>query len=158
MRGRSLNVAVALLLLAPLHVAAQGGGPGGMGGGALAGSRALLEQGSVEFLAMKQAELQLTTEQVATLTELGQKWAEETKPSRDRIRAVLPAPGQPPAGDRQAMMQQLMELQPVMQKLMDDDQKALDEAMKSLSAEQQATARGLLEERRNSMRVRRGGG
>jgi hypothetical protein len=51
----------------------------------------------------------------------------------------------------------MQELMPVMQKLVDDDATALEAAMKLLSEAQQATARRLLDERRESMRPRRGG-
>jgi hypothetical protein len=165
MRGRSLTMAMTLLLLAPLQLLAQAGGQGrGAGqqgpGGALMTARTLLEHGSVEYLADKAADLQLTAEQTEALKAIGATWSEETKSSRSRIQAVMPAPGQPPmggGGDRQARMMQMQELMPVMQKLVDDDEKALGEAMKLLSEPQQTTARLLLDERRESMRPRRGG-
>jgi hypothetical protein len=164
MRGRSLTMAMTLLLLAPLQLMAQAGGQGrGAGqqgpGGALMTARTLLEHGSVEYLADKAADLQLTVEQAQALKAIGASWSEETKSSRSRIQAVMPAQGQPMGGggDRQALMMQMQELMPVMQKLVDDDGKALGEAMKLLSEPQQATARRLLDERRESMRPRRGG-
>jgi Spy/CpxP family protein refolding chaperone len=159
MRGRPLTLILALLLLTPLSLTAQQrGGMGQQGPGAgLMAARTLLEQGSVEYLATKAADLQLTDEQAQALKDLGAKWAEETKPARDQVRATLPAPGQAPAGDRQAMMQQMMALMPVIQKLVEDDEKSVEEAMKALSEAQQATAKRLLEERREGMRMRRGG-
>jgi hypothetical protein len=163
MRVRPLTIALAVLLLAPLQVIAQAGGQGGgMGqqgpGGALMTARTLLEHGSVEFLTGKAADLQLTDAQALALATIGAKWSEDTKASRSRIQAVMPAPGQPMGGgDRQGLMQQMQELMPVMQKLVEEDEKALGEAMKSLSDAQQATARRLLDERRESMRPRRGG-
>jgi hypothetical protein len=143
-------LAFATALLAPLPAAAQGGGqgqgrPGGMGG--LMAARALLEQGSVEFLAARSAELRLTAGQTAALAAIGEKWAGETKPARDRIRAELPVPGQAPTGDRQAMMERLQALAPVMQQLQEEDRRTLAEAMELLDEAQQAAARKLLEER-----------
>jgi hypothetical protein len=167
MRGRSLISAMAVLLLAPLSLAAQVGGQGramGQGGplGGLMMARALVEQGSVEFLVSKAAELQLTAEQTQALQAIGTAWAEETKAPREQIRAVLPqggamAGGAGAAGDRQALMQRLQEIAPVAQKLQEDDQTALAEALKALDETQQATAKKLLEERQESMRPRRGG-
>jgi hypothetical protein len=164
MCGRPVRIAIALLLLAPLQLMAQTGGQGrGAGqqgpGGALMTARTILEHGSVEHLLEKAADLQLTAAQAQTLQQIGAAWSEETKASRTRIQAVMPAPGQPAGGggDRQAMMMQLQELMPVMQKLVDDDATALEAAMKLLSEAQQATARRLLDERRESMRPRRGG-
>jgi hypothetical protein len=165
MCGRPATIAIALLLLAPLQLMAQTGGQGrGAGqqgpGGPLMTARTLLEHGSVEHLVEKAADLQLTAEQVQTLQQIGAAWSEETKSSRTRIQAVMPAPGRPAGGgggDRQAMMMQVQELMPVMQKLVDDDARALEEAMKLLSETQQTTAHRLLEERRESMRPRRGG-
>jgi hypothetical protein len=159
MRVRTFTVVLAVLLLAPVQlVAQQRGGMGQQGpGGGLMAARAVLDQGSVEYLATKASDLQLTDAQAGTLKAIGEQWARDTKAARDQIRGVLPAPGQPPAGDRQAMMQQMMALMPVMQKLVEDDEKAVTEAMKALSEEQQAAAKKLLEERRDSMRMRRGG-
>jgi Spy/CpxP family protein refolding chaperone len=159
MRMRTLTLVLAVLLLAPVPLLAQQrGGMGQQGPGAgLMAARAVLEQGSVEYLASRAADLQLTDEQAGALKAIGEEWARDTKPARDQVRSALPAPGQAPAGDRQAMMQQMMALMPVMQKLVEDDEKAVAEAMKALSEEQQATAKKLLEERREAMRMRRGG-
>jgi hypothetical protein len=163
-RARSLMVALAVLALVPMPLLAQGGGQrqGGMGGGpggGLMAARALLDEGSVEFLVGKAAELELTADQSASLKLIGTAWSESTKESRARIRAVLPQPGQGmgAGGDRQAMMQQLQALQPEMQKLQEDDEMALEEAMQLLAEPQQARAKQLLAERAERMRPRRGG-
>lgn len=154
-RMRILTIAAAIVLLAPMQLMAQGGGQGrGMGGGGMGGGmggmRAMLEQGSVEFLVTKAADLKLTDEQATTLKAIGEQWAAATKDDRAKIRAEMPQPGQGMGGgggDRQAMMQRFQALQPVMEKVRDADQKAVAEAMKVLQEEQQAAARKMLEER-----------
>jgi Spy/CpxP family protein refolding chaperone len=150
MHTRSLVIALIVALVAPAAAFAQGGGqgrggPGGPGG--LMAARLLLDQGSVEFLITKAAELRLTDEQTAALKTIGAQWSAETKSSRDEVRAALPAPGQAGGGDRQAMMERFQALMPVMQKLRDEDQKALDAALELLDASQQAAAKKLIEER-----------
>jgi hypothetical protein len=155
-RYRPLLVALVVALLAPMPVLAQGGGqgqgrPGGMGGpgGGMMAARALLEQGSVQFLVTKAADMQLTAEQTAALGVIGAKWAEDTKESRDRVIAIMPAPGQGMGGgDRQAMQG----LIPLMQKLQEQDREALDAALMVLSEPQQATARRLIAERQPARR------
>jgi hypothetical protein len=150
-RGRSLITALIVMLLAPLPLLAQqGGGQGrGMGGG-MGGARLLLEQGSVEFLVTKAADLKLTDEQSAGLKAIGEKWAEATKEERTKIRAELPQPGRGAGagGDRQAMMQRLQAVQPLMEKVRAEDEKAVAEALKLLDETQQASAKKILEERR----------
>jgi hypothetical protein len=157
MRSRSIIMALVVMLVAPLPLLAQQGGGqrGGMGGGALA-ARALLEHGSVEFIASKAAELKLTEEQTTALKVIGAKWSEETKDARAKIAAELPQPGGMGGGDREALMQRFQALAPVMQKLQDDDAKAMAEAMKLLDESQQAAAAKMVEERR--MPQRRPGG
>jgi hypothetical protein len=157
-RGRSLVMALAVMVLAPLPLLAQGGGQGaGRGMGGAMSARLLLDQGSVEYLVTKATDLTLDADQTKKLTDLGAAWAASTKDSRETIRKEMPQPGQG-MGDREAMMQKMQALQPVMQKLAEDDQKSLDEAMKVLSAEQQTKAKTLLEERRQNARPRRPGG
>jgi hypothetical protein len=153
--SRSIMLAMAVTLLAPLPLLAQAGGQGrgGMGGPGMAG-RGLVEQGSVEFLVTKAAELGLAAEQKEGLAAIGAKWAEETKPSREKIRAEMPTQGM--GGDRQAMMQRLQAIRPLLQELQAEDEKAVAEAMKLLTEAQQATAKKLLEERLTQRRP--GGG
>jgi hypothetical protein len=161
MRSRSIIMALVVMLVAPLPLLAQQGGGqrGGMGGAAMA-ARALLEHGSVEFIASKAAELKLTEEQTTALKVIGAKWSEETKDARAKIAAELPQGGAMGGGmgggDREALMQRMQALTPVMQKLQDDDAKALAEAMKLLDESQQAAAAKMVEERR--MPQRRPGG
>jgi hypothetical protein len=157
MRSRSMIMALVVMLVAPLPLLAQQGGGqrGGMGGGALA-ARVLLEQGSVEFIASKAAELKLTEEQTTALKVIGAKWSEETKDARAKIAAELPQGGGMGGGDREALMQRFQALAPVMQKLQDDDARAMAEAMKLLDESQQAAAAKMVEERR--MPQRRPGG
>ncbi|HEX6307568.1 MAG TPA: hypothetical protein VFZ69_05230 [Longimicrobiales bacterium] len=152
-RNRSLLLALTMSVLAPLPLLAQSGPPPGGRGGAMT-ARLLLEQGSVEYLVAKAADLQLTAEQTAQLQAIGSKWAEATKQSREQIRAEMPQRGQ--GGDREAMMQRMQELRPRMEKLREEDQKALDEALGLLGAEQQTKAKALLEERAQNARPRRG--
>lgn len=165
MRTRTLVLALAVAALVPTSAFAQQGGQGGMGRGmggqgmgGLMAARNLVEQGNVAFLAGR-SELQLTAEQTAALRVIAERWDAETKEAREQVRPLMPAPGQAGAGmggmgggDRQAMMQRFQELAPVIQKLVEDDRKALDEAMKHLSEAQQATARRLVEERNQPRR------
>jgi hypothetical protein len=159
-RGRSFLVALAVLAFVPLPLLAQGGGMGGqgrggMGGGAFA-ARTLLEHGSVEFLVTKAADLQLSAEQSAKLTAIGEAWAASTKEPRTQLSAAMPQPGQAMGGgDPAAMRQRLQDIAPVAQKLVEDDEKAVVEAMKLLDEAQQAKAKQLLEERAAAARPRR---
>jgi hypothetical protein len=163
MRSRSIIMALVVMLVAPLPLLAQQGGGqrGGMGGGALA-ARVLLEQGSVEFIASKAAELKLTEEQATALTAIGARWTEETKASRAKIAAGMPQAGDMGGmggmggGNREALMQRFQALAPMMQKLQEDDATAMAEAMKLLDETQQVAARRMVDERR--MPQRRPGG
>lgn len=150
MRTRPILLALAVTLLAPLPLLAQGGGQR-MGGGMM-GARALLETGSVEFLVTRAEDLQLTGEQVTALAAIGAKWSADTKETRARITADLPQPGQMGGGDREALMARFQALQPHMQKLQEDDDKAIAEAMKHLNETQQAAAKRLVDERRQPRR------
>jgi hypothetical protein len=161
MRTRSLVVALVVLLLAPAAAFAQQGGGMGRGGmgqggmGALLAARNLVEQGNVEFLLTKAADLQLTADQSAALKVIAEKFAADTKAPREQLRAVMPQPGQGMGGmggDPQAMRVRLMEAAPVMEKLVADDGKAMDEAMKHLNATQQTKARELIEARNQPRR------
>jgi glutamate 5-kinase len=156
MRNRSLAVALVALLIAPAAAFAQQGGGmrGGMGQGgmgALMAARNLLEQGNVEFLLTKATELQLTAEQSAALKSIGEKFASDTKEPREQLRSVLPQAGQGMGGmgggDMQAMAARFEQLAPVMLKLVEDDQKAVDEALKHLDDGQKTKARELIEAR-----------
>ncbi|MEX1181780.1 MAG: hypothetical protein WEF86_00995 [Gemmatimonadota bacterium] len=158
MKGNRFFLVAIMLLAAPLPLFAQGGGAGG-GRGGMMSSRALLEQGSVEYLVTHAAHLQLSAEQTSGLQTIGAAWSAATKESREQVSASMPAraQGEAAAGNREAMMQRMQELRPVLQKLTEDDQKALDEALALLSDPQKAEARKLLEERAAAMRPRRGG-
>jgi Spy/CpxP family protein refolding chaperone len=156
--GRSFTIALAVSLLAPLPLLAQGGGQGRGGMGGMMSARLLVEQGSVEYLVTKAADLELTADQTTQLESIGAKWAEATKESREQIRSMLPQPGQRMGGDRDAMMQRMRQMQPLAQKLNEDDEEALVEALALLDDAQQTKAKALLEERRQSARPRRGGG
>ena len=165
MRTRTLVLALAVAALVPTSAfAQQGGGQGGMGRGGMGGqgmaglmaARNLVEQGNVAFLAGR-SEMQLTAEQSAALRVIAERWDAETKEAREQVRPLLPQPGQAGpggmgGGDRQAMMQRFQEMAGVIQKLVEDDRKAVDEAMKHLNETQQATARRLLEERNQPRR------
>lgn len=158
--GRSLVLALAVLVLAPLPLLAQGGGQGGrggMGGGAMS-ARLLIDQGSVEYLATKAGDLALTAEQKAGLEAIGVRWSAATKESREEIRTRLPQPGQAAGGNREEMMQRLQEMRPFAEKVDEEDRKALAEALTLLNEEQQTKAKALLDERRQNARQRRGGG
>jgi hypothetical protein len=56
------------------------------------------------------------------------------------------------------MMQRLEQARPLAEKLTEDDQKALDEALKVLDDAQREKAKALLDERRQNARPRRAGG
>jgi hypothetical protein len=154
-RIRPLLIAAAVVLVAPLQLVAQQGGQGRPGGGTM-GARQLVEQGSVEFLVTKAADLQLTQEQTTDLTAIGTAWAEATKEDRAKLAAELPQPGQGGGGDMQAMRDRLQSLMPVMQKVREADEKAVADALKLLNETQQAAAKKLLEERRPQGRGPRG--
>lgn len=160
--GRSLALALAVSLLAPLPLLAQGGGQGGQGRSAMGGAmsaRMLVEQGSVEYLVTRTADLTLTADQTKQLQAIGAKWAEATREQREEMKALLPQPGQGMGGgDRQAMMERMQTLRPLAEKLAEEDRKALDEALALLDDSQKTRAATLLEERRQSARPRRGGG
>jgi Spy/CpxP family protein refolding chaperone len=153
----ALVVALAVMMLAPLPLVAQGGGMG-QGRGGMGAARLLLEQGSVEYLVTKAADLALDAEQTASLQMIGADWAESTKESREKARKELPQPGQAGGGDREAMRARIQALQPVMAALQEQDEKALAEAMKVLNETQQTKAKQLLDERRENARPRRPGG
>lgn len=157
--GRTLAMALAVTMLAPLPLLAQGGGQarGGMGGGMSA--RLLVDQGSVEYLVTKATDLELTADQTAKLEVIGAKWAESTKDSREQLKGMLPQPGQGQAmgGDREAARQRMQAMRPLAEKLTEADEKALAEALALLAEPQQARAKSLLEERAMEARPRRPG-
>lgn len=152
-------MALAVSALVPLPLLAQGGGQGGQPGrGGMMAARALVEQGSVEFLVSKAAELSIGDAQKAQLQAIATRWAETVKEPREQVKAGMPQAGQPQGGDREAMMARMQTLRPHMQKLVDEDAKALEAAMKLLDDTQRVAAKTLLDERAASMRPRRGGG
>ena len=154
---RQLVIALAVTLLAPLPLLAQGGaqGRGAMGG--VMSARLLIDQGSVEYLVTRAADLTLNEDQRTQLEAIAVKWADATRESREQIKGMLPQRGQA-AGDREAMMQRLEQARPLAEKLTEDDQKALDEALKVLDDAQREKAKALLDERRQNARPRRAGG
>ncbi|MGH7448924.1 MAG: hypothetical protein ACRELT_15235, partial [Longimicrobiales bacterium] len=145
--GRSLVMVLAVSMLAPLPLLAQGGGQGqtrpGMRGAMSA--RLLVDQGSVEYLVTKAADLGLTADQSNGLESIGAKWAASTQESRAQIRTLLPQRGQATGSDRDAMMQRMQQVRPLAEKLTADDQASLAEALKLLDETQQEKARALLE-------------
>jgi hypothetical protein len=157
-RGHSLLMALVVMTLAPLPLLAQGGqGQGqGRGGMGMVSARLLVEQGSVEYLVTKAADLQLNTDQKTGLEAIGAKWAEATKESREKVKAGMPQAGQAASGDREAMMARMQELRPLMTEIAAEDTKAVEEAMKLLDETQQAKAKTLLTERAEAARPRRG--
>jgi hypothetical protein len=166
MMRRTLVVA-ALMLLAPLPLLAQGGGgrmgaQGGQGMGMMGGLmqiRGIVEQSSVDFLIGKAETLKLNAEQTGHLKHISASYAEATKASREQL-ASLPQLGGGAAagGDRQALMQRMQQLVPHVEKVLEEDQKAVQAAMALFSAEQKPAAEKLLEERRQASMPRRGGG
>lgn len=154
---RQLVIALAVTMLAPLPLLAQGGT---QGRGAMAGimsSRLLVDQGSVEYLVTRAADLTLNDDQRTQLQAIAVKWADATRDAREQIKGTLPRRGQA-GGDREAMRQRLEQVRPLAEKLTEDDQKALDEAVLLLDDAQREKAKALLEERRQNARPRRGGG
>jgi hypothetical protein len=159
MRTRSLAVALVIALLAPAAAFGQGGqGRGGMGQGGQGGlmaARNLVEQGNVEFLLTKAADLQFTAEQSAALKVIADKFTADTKEPREQLSAVLAQFGQGMGGgggDMQAMRGRIEQIMPMAMKLAEDDQKAVEEAMKHLNDGQKAKARQLIEERNRPRR------
>jgi Spy/CpxP family protein refolding chaperone len=157
MNRRQLVIALAVTMLAPLPLLAQGGtqGRGGMGG--VMSARLLVDQGSVEYLVTRAEDLTLNESQRTQLEAIAVKWTAATRESREQIRGMLPQRGQA-GGDREAMRQRLEQVRPLAEKLTEDDQKALDEAVKLLDDAQREKAKALLDERRQNARPRRGGG
>jgi Spy/CpxP family protein refolding chaperone len=155
---RQLVIALAITLLAPLPLLAQGGaqGRGAMGG--VMSARLLIDQGSVEYLVTRAADLTLNEDQRTQLEAIAVKWADATRDSREQIKGMLPQRGQAAGADREAMMQRLEQARPLAEKLTEDDQKALDEALKVLDDAQREKAKALLDERRQNARPRRAGG
>lgn len=156
--GRSLAAALAISMLAPLPLLAQGGGQGSRGGMGAMSARLLVEQGSVEYLVTKAADLELTPGQTTQLEAIGRKWAASTTDSRAEIRGILPQPGQAAATDREARMQRMQALRPLVEKLAEEDTKALNEALALLDEAQRTKVKALLDERLQNARPRRGGG
>ena len=153
--GRTLALALTVSLLAPLPLPAQGGRQERRGGMGAMSARLLIEQGSVEYLVTKAADIQLTADQTKQFEAIGSKWALETREARERIAAMLPQRSQGTGTDREAMMQRMQEARPLMEKLAADDRAALDSALQLLGEEQRTRARALLEERAQSARPRR---
>jgi hypothetical protein len=163
-RTRTLVAALALTLLVPAMASAQQGGGmgrGGMGGqgmGGMMAARNLVEQGSVEFLVSKAADLRLTEEQSTALKAIAAKWAEDNKEPREQLRPLMPQQGQGMGGgmggggDMQAMRARFEQMMPLMQKLVETDEKAMEEALKHLDETQQATSRRLIQERNQPRR------
>jgi hypothetical protein len=147
-------MALVVMTLAPLPLLAQGGQ--GQGRGGMMSARLLVEQGSVEYLVTKAADLQLNADQKTGLEAIGAKWAETTKESREKVKAGMPQAGQAGGGDREAMMARMQELRPLMTEIAAEDTKAVEEAMKLLDETQQAKAKTLLTERAEAARPRRG--
>ena len=154
---RQFVIALAMTLLAPLPLLAQGGAQGREGMAGVMSARLLIDQGSVEYLVTRSADLTLNEDQRTQLEAIAVKWADATRESREQIKGMLPQRGQA-GGDREAMRQRLEQVRPLADKLTEDDQKALDEAVKVLDDAQREKAKALLEERRQSARPRRGGG
>jgi hypothetical protein len=162
-RTRALVAALVMSLVVPAAAFAQQGGMGrgqggqGMGGqGGIMAARNLVEQGNVEFLLGKATDLKLTEEQKAALKVVADKWTAETKEARDQVRPLMPQQGQGMGGmgggDMQAMRARLEQMMPLMQNLVETDQKAMEEAMKHLDDSQKAASRTLVQERNRPRR------
>jgi hypothetical protein len=158
MKCGRIALTLALTMLAPLPALAQGGTQGqGRGMGGAMAARLLVDQGSVEYLVTKSEDLKLTADQTKRLEVIGAAYSASTRESREQIRSMLPQPGQAAGGDREAMMQRMQQVRPLADKLIEDDQKSLDEAILPLDDAQKEKVKALLDERRQNARPRRGG-
>jgi hypothetical protein len=91
---------------------------------------------------------------------VAEKFAADTREPREQLRAALPQPGQGMGmgggggggGDMQAMRARMEQLMPLVMKLVEDDRKAVDEAMKQLNDGQKEKARQFIEERNRPRR------
>ena len=130
----------------------QGRGPGMMG------ARALIEQGSVGFLASKKDDLKADDALIAKLNEIEKTFAAKTADDRAKLKEGLPQPGQGmnAGGDRDAMRDRMQALRPMMDAVTAADEEAKKEAMALLSDEQKKTAESLLQARMEALRPRRG--
>ena len=138
---RKLIALTALALALPATAAAQDAprGPGGRG--------PMLN--SVEWLLKSKEEFNATAEQAAKIEEISKKYDTETA----KLRAEHQKAREEMMGgaDRQTVMQKM---RPIRDELQKKDEAAVQEVLKLLNTEQQATIKQLLETRREEMRNR----
>ena len=143
---RKLIAVAALALALPATTSAQEAprGPGGRG--------PMLN--SVEWLLKSKEEFNATAEQVSKIEEISKKFDAETAKLREEFQKVR---GEMMNGgaDRGTVMQKM---RPIRDELQKKDEAAIEEVLKVLSAEQQATVKELLETRREEMRNRQRSG
>ena len=142
---RKLIALAALALALPATASAQDAprGPGGRG--------PMLN--SVEWLLKSKEEYKATAEQAAKIEEISKKFDTETAKLREEFQKAREE--MMGGADRQTVMQKM---RPIRDELQKKDEAAVQEVLKVLNAEQQATVKQLLETRREEMRNRRPGG
>ena len=142
---RKLIALTALALALPATAAAQDAPRGQGGRGPMLNS--------VEWLLKSKEEFSATAEQAAKIEEISKKYDTETA----KLRAELQKAREEMMGgaDRQTVMQKM---RPIRDELQKKDEAAVQEVLKLLNTEQQATVKQLLETRREEMRSRRPAG
>ncbi len=142
---RKLMAVAALAVALPATASAQEAprGPGGRG--------PMLN--SVEWLLKSKEEFKATAEQVSKIEEISKKFDSETSKLREEMQKVR---GEMMGGaDRGTVMQKM---RPIRDELQKKDDAAIEEVLKLLSADQQATVKLLLYTRRQEMRNRQRSG
>ena len=141
------------LLMVPGAVQAQGReqrDPMAQVQDAIRAGLAALDEGSVQYLVTKGADLQLTRDQVVRLNAIGRQWSEATQASRQALRTALQRVGQQAPRrdvDRQELQAQLQQILPHAMLVQQEDVKAFEEALRVLQPAQQRRAKALIEAR-----------
>jgi len=132
----------ALMLTAAAPLAAQQGRQGAVD---------RRQRSSLEILLDNRAELALTDDQVTKLTALNEKLAETNRIVAEEIRKVR---GSYRPSNRQEAEQLRDAMRPLIEKIEENDRKALEEAEALLTDEQRQKARELVRKAREQMRPR----
>ena len=153
MKNRYVLALSLALLMVPGAVHAQRGDqrdPMAQVQEAIRAGLAALDEGSVQYLVTKGADLQLTRDQVVRLNAIGRQWSEATQASRQALRTALQRAGQQVPRrdvDRQELQAQLQQILPHAMLVQQEDVKAFEEAMRVLQPAQQRRAKALIEAR-----------
>jgi hypothetical protein len=137
---QSCLLAAALLLTAAAPLMAQRGEQ-------RATSR--VQRNPIEIILDNRAELELTDDQVSQLTAINERLAEANGDVIEEIRKVR---GQTRPASRQDVEQLMEKTQPLLDKIEENNRKALEEAEAFLTDEQKAKARELVQRERDRIR------